>query len=106
MVSSSDVSGTEVYSPTGDHLGHIDHLMIDKVSGQVIYAVLTFGGFLGFGEGKHPLPWKKLTYNPRVGAFVTDITHEELTGAPSLTAAWFDDPIFREKIHAHYGVAP
>ena len=35
--------------------------MIDKVSGKVAYAVMSFGGFLGIGDRYHPLPWDVLT---------------------------------------------
>lgn len=106
MVSSADVNGTEVYSRSGDHLGEIDHLMIDKTSGQIAYAVMSFGGFLGIGEGHHTIPWKKLSYDTDMGGFVTDITHEQLTGAPSMTSTWFDDPDYRQRSYDYYGVQP
>lgn len=106
MVSSADVNGTEVYSPTGDHLGEIDHLMIDKQSGQIAYAVMGFGGFLGMGEGHHPVPWKKLNYDPSLGGFVTDITQEQLTGAPSMTDTWFNDRDYQQRNYDYYGVSP
>lgn len=106
MVSSSDVNGTEVYSPTGDHLGEIDHLMIDKTSGQIAYAVMTFGGFLGMGAGEHPVPWKKLSYDTSLGGFVTDITQAQLTGAPAWGDAWYDDRDYQRRSYDYYGVSP
>jgi sporulation protein YlmC with PRC-barrel domain len=106
MVSSREVNGTEVYSPTGDHLGQIDHLMIDKQSGQIAYAVMSFGGFLGIGEGEHPVPWKKLTYDTDLGGFVTDITQEQLTGAPAWGDNWYDDRDYQRRNYDYYGVAP
>jgi sporulation protein YlmC with PRC-barrel domain len=106
MVSSSDVNGTEVYSPTGDHLGQIDHLMIDKVSGQIAYAVMTFGGFLGIGTEEHPVPWKKLSYDTNLGGFVTDITQEQLTGAPSWGDNWYEDRDYQRRSYDYYGVSP
>lgn len=106
MVSSTDVNGTQVYSRSGEHLGDIDHLMIDKKSGQIAYAVMGFGGFLGIGEGHHPVPWKKLSYDTSLGGFVTDITQEQLTGAPSMTDGWFDDPTYRQRSYDYYGVTP
>ncbi len=106
MVSSADVNGTEVYSPTGDHLGQIDHLMIDKTSGQIAYAVMTFGGFLGIGAGEHPVPWKKLSYDTNLGGFVTDITEEQLTGAPARSDNWFDDREYQQRSYDYYGVVP
>jgi hypothetical protein len=106
MVSSADVNGTQVYSPAGDHLGQIDHLMIDKTSGQIAYAVMSFGGFLGIGEGHHPVPWKKLTYHTDLGGFVTDITHEQLTGAPAWSDNWTEDRDYQRRNYDYYGVAP
>jgi len=55
LVSSDDVNGTEVYSREGTQIGSIDHPMIDKQSGKVVYAVMDFGGFLGIGEDYHPV---------------------------------------------------
>ena len=49
-ISSEDVQGTEVYGPDGKNIGEIDHLIIDKISGRVGYAVMSFGGFLGLGS--------------------------------------------------------
>jgi hypothetical protein len=43
-------------------IGHIERLMIDKVSGQVSYAVMSSGGFLGMGARLLPLPWGRLRY--------------------------------------------
>jgi sporulation protein YlmC with PRC-barrel domain len=106
MVSSSDVNGTEVYSPTGDHLGEIDHLMIDKHSGQIAYAVMSFGGFLGIGADHHPVPWKKLSYDVNLGGFVTDITQQQLTGAPTMGDNWYDDRDYQRRNYDYYGVSP
>ena len=82
LVSSHDVNGTAVYSPQREHLGHIDHVMIDKTSGTIGYAVLAFGGFLGLGENHVPMPWKTLRYDTDVGGYVTDLTPEQLRAAP------------------------
>ena len=60
LISSDKVDGTTVYNRSGDNIGSIDHLMIDKVSGQVEYAVMSTGGFLGIGESYSPVPWNSL----------------------------------------------
>ena len=54
--------------------------MIEKVSGRVAYAVMSFGGFLGLGAEEHAVPWKKLTYDTR--RILPDITEQQLRGAP------------------------
>ena len=50
LIGSDKVDGTAVYGSDQQKIGSIQRVMIDKVSGQVAYAVLSFGGFLGMGE--------------------------------------------------------
>lgn len=82
LISSRRVEGTEVYNTKGEHLGAIEHVMIDKLSGQVAYAVMSFGGFLGIGEKYHPLPWQVLDYSTSKGGYVIDLDKKTLEGAP------------------------
>ena len=49
LIAADKVRGTDIYSRQGDNLGEVESIMIDKRSGQVAYAVVTFGGFLGIG---------------------------------------------------------
>ncbi|MGQ0567742.1 MAG: PRC-barrel domain-containing protein [Gemmobacter sp.] len=105
-VTSTDVNGTQVYSPAGEHLGAIDHLVIDKASGNIAYAVMSFGGFLGIGADHHPIPWKKLRYDTRLGGYVTDITRDQLEGAPARPDDWRDNRDWAAKNHGYYGTAP
>ena len=63
LIASDKVEGTPVYRLNGDNIGQIERVMIDKISGKVAYAVMSFGGFLGIGEDYYPLPWSVLTYN-------------------------------------------
>lgn len=104
LVSSSDVNGTDVYGRDGSHIGSIDHLMIDKQSGKVAYAVMGFGGFLGLGEDYHPVPWNKLNYEPSRDGFVTDLTEEQVKGAPARHDTWYADRDWERRTHEHYGV--
>src|SRR3954468_9528515 len=83
LIESDRVGGTTVYDPGGKEIGSIKRLMIDKVSGRVAYAVMSFGGFLGMGQEEHTVPWNKLTYDTSLGGFRTDITEEQLRGAPT-----------------------
>ena len=86
LIASDKVEGTAVYDRNGEHLGQVHHLMIDKYSGQVAYAVASFGGFLGIGENFFPLPWKMLNYDTRVAGYVVDLDRSRLERAPSFTA--------------------
>lgn len=43
LIGSDKVEGTNVYGPDGQKVGYMERVMIDKVSGKVSYAVLSFG---------------------------------------------------------------
>jgi hypothetical protein len=106
LIASDKVEGTAVYNGAGDGLGSIYTVMIDKFTGQVSYAVMSFGGFLGLGERYHPLPWKALTYDTRLGGYVVDLSREQLEGAPSYArdeTPW-SDPAYGRGVSDHYGV--
>jgi hypothetical protein len=74
LIESDRVEGTTVYDPQGNDIGSIKRLMIEKLSGRVAYAVMSFGGFLGMGSEEHTIPWSKLTYDTNLGGYRTDIT--------------------------------
>src|SRR5215475_12808852 len=73
LIAAEKVEGTNVYNLQGEKLGTVDDIMIDKVSGRAIYAVMSFGGFLGMGEKQHPLPWSSLKYDERQGGYVVNL---------------------------------
>lgn len=83
LIESDRVEGTAVYDPQGNHLGSIKRVMIEKISGKVAYAVMSFGGFLGMGGDEHTIPWGKLTCDTSPRGYRTDITEQELRGAPT-----------------------
>src|SRR5215216_4643587 len=84
-IESDRVAGTTVYDPRGSNIGSIKRLMIEKISGRVAYAVVSFGGFLGMGEEHYTLPWNKLTYDTELGGYRTDITEDQLRSAPAFS---------------------
>ena len=109
LIASDRVEGTAVRRADGEKIGTIQRLMIDKLSGNVAYAVLSFGGFLGMGQKHLPIPWARLHYDRVLGAYQLDLTDEELSRAPSFAADkdfdWGDRS--REvEIHAYYRVPP
>lgn len=107
LIASDRVEGTSVYGSDNSHIGTIERLMIDKRSGQVAYAVMTFGGFLGIGEESHTIPWGKLTYDTDLGGYKTDISPDQLKGAPSVTGEdSFGNRERERELHDYYGVSP
>lgn len=104
LISSNDVNGTDVYGPGEDKVGTIDHIMIDKISGRVPYAVMSFGGFLGLGHSHYPVPWAALKYDTQLEGYRTGITEAQLKDAPEFSDDSWGDRNWEEKIHTHYGV--
>jgi hypothetical protein len=109
LIASNKVEGTAVYNRKGERLGDVYNFMVDKRSGQVEYAVMSFGGFLGIGESYHPLPWRVLDYDTRMGGYVVDLDEEKLRGAPSYRRDENPDWSDREwgtRVHSYYNVPP
>jgi hypothetical protein len=109
LIAASKVEGTKVYDRQGESLGSIYDVMIDKRSGQVGYAVMSFGGFLGMGESYHPLPWDVLDYDERQDGYVVDLDKERLQNAPHYQATETPDWSNRDysrRIDDYYGVPP
>src|SRR5437660_5353192 len=63
LIGSDKVEGTNVYRSDGEKVGSIERVMLEKRSGKVAYAVMSFGGFLGLGHDHYPIPWARLSYN-------------------------------------------
>jgi sporulation protein YlmC with PRC-barrel domain len=106
LVASNKVEGTAVYNRQGERLGDVYNFMVDKYSGKVAYAVMSFGGFLGIGDSYHPLPWKSLDYDPEMGGFVVDIDRSTLENAPHYRRdedPW-RDPNYGRGVHDYYRV--
>jgi hypothetical protein len=109
LISSDKVEGTAVYDREGEKLGSIHSVMIDKISGKVGYAVMSFGGFLGMGDRYHPLPWDVLTYDTDQGGYVVNLDRSRLEGAPTYgtneTPDW-SDRRWGQRVHDYYGERP
>lgn len=108
LVASDMVVGTAVYDPNEARIGSVEKLILEKQSGRVSYAVLSFGGFLGIGEDYYPVPWAMLTYDEHLGGFRVNITKEQVENAPKYGA--HDDydwsPENDRRISDYYGIPP
>ncbi len=106
LISAEKVNGTNVYNPAGEKLGTVDDIMIDKVSGRAIYAVMSFGGFLGMGEMHHPLPWATLKYDAAKSGYVVKLDKKMLEGAPTYDndQDFIWTPDYGRKIDSYYNV--
>jgi sporulation protein YlmC with PRC-barrel domain len=105
-LSAKSIIGDAVVNPEGENLGNIEELMVDVSTGQVTYAVLSFGGFLGLGDKLFALPWTKLRVNERDKNIVVDLPKQMLEAAPGFDKDnWPDlsDERQRATIDRYYG---
>ncbi|MHA6720796.1 PRC-barrel domain-containing protein [Sphingomonas sp. RS6] len=107
LIASDRVEGTSVYNHDGEKLGSIARFMVDKVSGQVEYAVLSFGGLFGLGSNYYPLPWKALTYSTDQGGYVVNVDKDRLESAPNYDSRGDEpryDREYGERVYGYYGM--
>ena len=106
LIASNKVEGTPVYGRGGERLGTIYNFMADKYSGQIEYAVMRYGGFLGLGQRYYPLPWRILSYDTHEGGYRIEMSHRDLERAPSFDRD--EEPRFSrdygERVNNWYGL--
>lgn len=105
LISSEDVQGTVVYGVDDKSIGEVDHLLIDKQSGRVAYAVMSFGGFLGLAHSHYPIPWSALKYDSALDGYRTGITEAQLRDAPDFSDDAWSDRSWESQTHRHYGAS-
>ena len=106
LMGADTLIGDSVVSAQDENLGDIKEIMIDMRSGQVAYAVLSFGGFLGVGEKLFAVPWPALQLDTVNKRFVLNIEKSRLQNAPGFDPnAWPDmsDVGWSNQIHSFYG---
>ena len=107
VLSSSGITGTNVYNAKGDSLGEIKDLMINTQNGTISYAVLSFGGFLGLGDKYFAIPWESFTIDAANEKFVLNLSKEKLENAPGFDKEnWPSDATYIDSVYTHYGYKP
>jgi len=107
-LSASTMVGDHVVNPEGEDLGKIEEIMIDVPTGNVAYAVLSFGGFLGLGDKYFAIPWQRLEVDAKKERFVLNVDKERLENAPGFDKNnWPQvDGKYMDTIYGYYDVQP
>lgn len=105
LIACSPSASMTVFGRDGRKLGSLHSFIVDKPTGRLAFAVLSFGGFLGLGQKYHPVPWTLLAYDGDRDGFVLDIDKAMLEGSPSYRPD--DAPEFNEaygeRVATYYG---
>ncbi len=99
------VAGTTVKDRAGNKIGVIEDVVLDKLSNNIMFAIVSFGGFLGMAEKYHPVPWSSLDYDKEMSSYVVDFTKEQLQAAPAASIEELtrdDGQMFRDKAFDYY----
>jgi sporulation protein YlmC with PRC-barrel domain len=109
--SASTMIGNKVVNPGGEQLGSIKELMIDLDDGQIAYAVISFGGFLGVGDKLFAVPLEALSFDPEDHTAILDVDKEVLKNAPGFDKDHWPDTAQYEAgwlldIYEYYGYSP
>jgi PRC-barrel domain len=108
LIGSDKVEGTAVYGADEKKIGKLERVMIDKISGKVAHAVLSFGGFLGIGEDYYPMPWSMLKYDLNLGGYRVTLTKDQLDKAPkySKSTDWNWNRDNDRRVYDYYKAPP
>lgn len=106
LLQSNKSDAMQIRSRDGDKIGSLFSLMVNKRSGQSVYAVLTIGGFLGMGKAFYPIPFSLLSFDPTNDTYVVTIDRRVLEGGPSWAAnAPVFDQAYADRVAKYYDVA-
>src|SRR6478609_6685399 len=103
------VIGTNVKDATGEKIGEVEDIVLDKQSNQIMFAIVGVGGVLGVGEKFTPVPWSTLNYDKDEGSYVVNLSREQLKSAPadSIEELTKDDGMgYRDRAYAYYKAKP
>jgi hypothetical protein len=108
LIGSDKVEGTGVYGADQKKIGKLERVMIDKISGKIAHAVLSFGGFMGMGEEYYPMPWSMLKYDLNLGGYRVALTKDQLDKAPkySKSTDWNWNRDNDRRVYDYYQVTP
>ena len=84
LLAASEAKGARVINLQNEDIGDIDELLIEPTTGQVRFAVVSVGGFLGLGSTRVAVPWPALQITRENGRvrYMLDATKERLEKAP------------------------
>lgn len=101
-VRASALGGSAVFNPEGERIGHVDDLVISRVEGRAVFAILAIGEV---GAQFHPVPWASLTYDPSREGYVATVTNRQLERAPTFEGGrepdW-NDRALSSRLTDHY----
>lgn len=105
LIGADTLIGNDVYNYDDEHIGDIKEIMLNTMTGEIAYVVLSFGGLLGLGEKLFAVPWKALTLDTANHSFILNEPKERLENAPGFDKdAWpnMAEKDWANEVHTFY----
>lgn len=109
LMGADTLIGNDVANNDNESIGDIKEIMLNVASGEIEYAVLSFGSFLGMGEKLFAVPWGALKLDTENKRFLLNVSKDRLKNAPGFDKDdWPDlaDKTLANDLHAYYGTKP
>jgi len=110
LVKSSTFVGADVENPKGEDLGDIKDVVIDRATGRIAYAVISFGGFMGLGDKLFAVPWGAFSQSAAdKDTFILDVDKDRLKNAPGFDQHNWPQMASREwvsSLYTYYNIPP
>jgi sporulation protein YlmC with PRC-barrel domain len=110
-VESSKIIGTTVKSSSGEEIGTIKDIVLDRNTGCMAYTVLSTGGTAARVTGSAKtvaVPWSVYSYDPGSRVVTTRIEKEKIYSAPVFDYARiqeYSSPTYINQVNSYYGVS-
>ena len=107
-VKATNIIGTKVVNRLNEDVGNVEDIVVDVLTGRIVYAVLSFGGFLGLGGKLYAVPWNALRYVEEMAVYVLNVNRDQIELAPSFekeTWPQFTDD-WNRAVHQFYESLP
>jgi sporulation protein YlmC with PRC-barrel domain len=105
FITASQLIGENVINSRDEDVGKIKELVLNLRTGEIAYAVLSFGGFLGMGDKLFAIPFHLMKIDPKKDYVILDIEKSKLENAPGFDKQhWPDinDKKWADSIESYY----
>ncbi len=112
-IRASQLIGMNIQNDQAKSVGEVNDVVIDTSTGQIRYAAVTYGGFLGVGNKMFAVPFGAFKFQQDPdhrdkNILVLDVTQKQLEGSTGFDEDhWpnFADQKFTSELHKRYGVS-
>jgi sporulation protein YlmC with PRC-barrel domain len=85
-IRASRVIGAGVFIASGDKIGHLEDIILDKTADRIMFAVIGRSGMLVAVDNYYPIPWSDLDYDEEKEGYILSYGIDELEKLSAVSA--------------------